>query len=56
MRDVIVKQDIPVMAIPIKKKSILNCLLIGKRGFVYKMICRKLPGLFEEGKRKQAVK
>jgi len=45
------KQNIPRMAFPqSRKESILNCLLMGKRGFIYKMLSRKLSDLLEEGK------
>jgi len=33
-----------------RKESILNCLLIANRAFIYKMISRKLSDLVEEGK------
>jgi len=47
-------QNIPVMIFSIKKRiNILNCLLIGNRGFLYNLVSRKLSGKFKEGKIKR---
>jgi len=53
--DVSEKRNIPWPS-PSRKESIMNCLLIGNRGFVDKIVSRNLSNLIEEGKWKKAGK